>query len=43
MDSGVSNTMFVSRDLFMEYKLVTSWIGDSAKADNETFEIIGEG
>ena len=43
MDSGASDTMFVSRDLFTEYKSVTPRIGDSAKAENGTFEIVGEG
>ena len=43
MDSGASNTMFLSRDVFMEYKSVTPWKGDSAKAENRSFEIIGEG
>jgi hypothetical protein len=43
MDSRASNTMFVSRDVFMEYKSVTSRKGDSAKADNGGFKIVGEG
>jgi hypothetical protein len=43
MDSGASNTMFVSRDSFTEYKSVTPRVGDSAKAENGTFEIVGEG
>ena len=43
MDSGASDTMFVSRDVFAEYKPVVARVGDSAKADNGTFEIVGEG
>jgi transposase InsO family protein len=43
MDSGASDTMFVSRDVFAEYKPITTRIGDSAKANNGGFEIVGEG
>lgn len=43
IDSGASNTMFVSRDVFTEYKAIAPCVGDSAKADNGSFEIIGEG
>ena len=43
MDSGVRNTMFVSRDVFTEYKLITPHTGDLAKAENGSFKIIGEG
>ena len=43
MDSGASDTMFVSRDAFNEYKSITPRIGDSAKAEDGNFEIIGEG
>ena len=43
MDSGASDTMFVSRDVFTEYKPTTSRTGDSAKAMNGSFEILGEG
>ena len=43
MDSGASDTMFVSRDAFAEYKPVVARVGESAKADNGGFEIIGEG
>src|ERR1700678_3801466 len=43
MDSGVSDTMFVSRNVFSEYKSVTPRKGDSAKAENGSFEIVGEG
>ena len=43
MDSGTSDTMFVSRDAFTNYKPITPRIGDSAKAENGNFEIIGEG
>jgi hypothetical protein len=42
MDSGASDTMFVSRDSFTEYK-PASRVGDSAKATGGNFEIIGEG
>ena len=43
MDSGASDTMFVSKDSFAEYKPVVARVGESAKADNGSFEIIGEG
>ena len=43
MDSGVSDTMFVSREMFVEYTLIASWVGDSAKAVDGGFEIVGEG
>ena len=43
MDSGASDTMFVSRDDFAEYKPTTARTGDSAKANNGDFEILGEG
>lgn len=43
MDSGVSDTMFVSRDTFSEYESTTLRAGDSAKAIDGGFEIIGEG
>ena len=43
MDSGASNTMFMSQDAFTNYNSVTPWRGDSAKAENESFEIVGEG
>ena len=43
MDSGASNTMFVSRDAFTEYQPVSSRVGDSAKAKDGNFEIVGEG
>ena len=43
MDSGASDTMFVSRDAFTEYKSVSSRVGDSAKAKDGNFEIVGEG
>ena len=43
MDSGVSDTMVVLRDVFTEYKSVTPRKGDSAKAEDGDFEIIGEG
>ena len=43
MDSGASDTMFMSKDVFAEYKPVTPRAGDSAKAKNGSFEIVGEG
>ena len=43
MDSGASDTMFVSRDAFTEYKPVSSRVGDSAKAKDGNFDIVGEG
>ena len=43
MDSGASDTMFVSKDAFTEYKPVKPRMGDSAKAEDGCFEIIGEG
>ena len=35
--------MFVSKDAFTEYKAVTTRVGDSAKATDGNFEIVGEG
>ena len=43
MDSGASNTMFISKDVFTGYKPITPHIGESAKAEDGNFEIIGEG
>jgi hypothetical protein len=43
MDSSASNTMFVSKDAFTEYKATPPHTGDSAKAVDGDFEIIGEG
>ena len=43
MDSGASNTMFISRNAFNEYTLIASQVGDSAKAIGGGFEIVGEG
>ena len=43
IDSGASDTVFVSRDMFMEYRPVTPCSGDLAKAENGGFEIVGEG
>jgi Reverse transcriptase (RNA-dependent DNA polymerase)/GAG-pre-integrase domain len=43
MDSGASDTMFVSREVFADYTPIHSRVGDSAKAENGGFEIIGEG
>lgn len=43
MDSGASDTMFVSRNVFDEYTPIASRVGDSAKAVGGGFEIVGEG
>ena len=43
MDSGASDTMFVLKDEFSKYKPITPRAGDSAKAVDGNFEIIGEG
>ena len=43
MDSRASDTMFISRDAFIEYKPVTQQNGDLAKAENGDFRIVGEG
>ena len=43
MDSGASNMMFVSREAFTEYKSIIPHMGDSVKAENGSFEIVGEG
>jgi hypothetical protein len=43
MDSGMSDTMFVSRDAFIEYNPVAVCSGDSAKAVDGGFDIVGEG
>jgi len=43
IDSGASDTMFVSRGDFDDYKSMPPCSGDSAKAVDGDFEIIGEG
>ena len=43
MDSGASDMMFVSRDVFVDYTAITPRQGESAKAVGGSFEIIGEG
>jgi hypothetical protein len=43
MDSGASDTMFISKDSFTEYKSIDPRKGDSAKAKDGSFDIIGEG
>jgi len=43
MDSGASDTMFVSKESFSEYRATPVRTGDSAKADDSDFEIVGEG
>lgn len=35
--------MFVSRDAFIEYRPTVARTGDSAKAENGNFDILGEG
>ena len=42
LDSGASDTMFVSRESFTDYIPMSPRIGDSAKAMDGNFEIIGE-
>ena len=42
LDSGASDMMFVLRDVFVKYKLLSSHVGDSAKAKDGGFEIVGE-
>jgi hypothetical protein len=43
MDSGMSNTMFVSLEAFSAYKTNPLHSGESAKASDGNFDIIGEG
>src|ERR1700678_2063061 len=43
LDSGASDMMFVSKDVFVEYKPVSARLGDSAKANDGGFEVVGEG
>ena len=43
LDSGASDNMFVLRDNFVEYKATTLRTGDSAKAVDSNFDIVGEG
>lgn len=43
LDSGASDTMFVSKEVFTDYQPLSSRVGDSAKATDGNFEIIGEG
>ena len=43
MDSGASDTMFVSKDDFDNYKPTPPRSGESAKAVDGDFEILGEG
>ena len=43
MDSAASDTMFVLKEAFKDYKPISNRMGDSAKADNSGFEIPGEG
>ena len=35
--------MFVLKEVFEEYKVIDSRVGDSAKAKDGSFDIIGEG
>jgi GAG-pre-integrase domain len=43
LDSGASDTMFVLKESFVDYKPIESRVGDSAKAKDGDFEIVGEG
>lgn len=43
MDSGASDTMFITREEFTEYRPITPRIRDLAKAENGAFEIVREG
>ena len=43
LDSGASDTMFVLKEVFEEYKVINLRVGDSAKAKDGSFDIIGEG
>ena len=43
IDSGASDTMFVSRNSFTTYTPIKSRVGDSAKAVDGGFDIVGEG
>ena len=43
MDSGVSDTMFVSKEAFAEYTTTSPQTGDTAKAVDGGFDIIGKG
>lgn len=42
IDSGASDTMYVSKNIFTEYKVMTPCLGDSAKATDGNFKIVGE-
>ncbi len=43
MDSGASDTMFVSKEAFTEYMATAPRTGDTAKAVDGGFEIVGQG
>jgi hypothetical protein len=43
LDSGASDTMFILKESFADYKPIKSWVGDSAKAKDGDFEIVREG
>jgi hypothetical protein len=43
LDSGVSDTMFVLKKSFVDYKPIELRVGDSAKAKDRDFEIVGKG
>lgn len=43
MDSGASNMMFIARESFINNKPIEPRMGDSAKATDGKFEIVGEG
>ena len=43
LDSRASDTVFVLKEVFKEYKVIDLQVGDSAKAKDGSFDIIGEG
>jgi len=43
LDSGASDTMYVAKDVFVDYEATVPRMGDSAKAKDGDFEIVGEG
>ena len=42
IDSGASDTMFIARESFTDYKPIEPRMGDSAKATDGKFEIVGK-
>jgi hypothetical protein len=43
LDSGASDTMFVSQDSFTDYWVIPTCVGDSAKAVDGSFKTVGKG